>query len=195
MASLEKSARIFYNMPMPRNIVYFDLETQRTSNDAGGWDCKQNMGMSLAVTYSTASGEYRIYGEKRVNALVEELLKADLVIGYNILHFDYEVLMGYTILDLKHHIPTLDMLVEIEKKLGHRLALDALAKATIGAGKSGDGMEAIKWWREGRLLEIAEYCCIDVKVTRMLHEYGCKNKELFYNDRFAQRRRVEIEWN
>ena len=22
---------------MPRDIVYFDLETQRTANDAGGW--------------------------------------------------------------------------------------------------------------------------------------------------------------
>ena len=151
--------------------------------------------MSLGVTYSTASGDYRIYGEKRVNELVDQLLKADLVIGFNIINFDYEVLMGYTILDLKDHVPTLDLLVEIERKLGHKLALDVLAQATIGAGKSGDGLEAIRWWREGRLLEIAEYCCIDVKVTRLLHEYGCKNKELFYNDRFSQRRRVEIEWN
>ncbi len=178
----------------PRNIVYFDLETQRTANDAGGWERKQGMGMSLGVTYSTATGHYRIFDEKRVNELVEQLLKADLVIGFNVINFDYEVLMGYTILDLKHHVPTLDLMVEIEQKLGHKLALDALAKATIGAGKSGDGMEAIRWWREGRLLDIAEYCCIDVKVTRLLHEYGCKNKELFYHDRFAQKCRVEIEW-
>ncbi len=179
---------------MPRNVVYFDLETQRTSNDAGGWERKQNMGMSLGVTYSTASGEYRIYTEKTVDRLVEELLKADVVVGYNVVNFDYEVLMAYTILDLKHHVPTLDLMVDIEQKLGHRLKLDALAKATIGAGKSGDGLEAIRWWREGRMLEIAEYCCVDVKVTRLLHEYGCKNKELFYHDRFSQRCRVEIEW-
>ena len=45
------------------NIVYFDLETQRTANDAGGWDKKRDMGMSVGVTYSTALGEYRIYSE------------------------------------------------------------------------------------------------------------------------------------
>lgn len=180
---------------MSRNIVYFDLETQRTANDAGGWDKKRDMGMSLGVTYSTATGEYKIYDEKRVDDLVSQLLKADLVIGFNVINFDYEVLMAYTILDLKHQLPTFDLMLDIEKKLGHRLSLDSLAQATIGAGKTSDGLEAIRWWREGRMLEIAEYCCFDVKATRLLHEHGCKHKELFYDDRFAQRRRVEIEWN
>ena len=55
------------------------------------------------------------------------------------------------------------MLVDIEKKLGHRLALDAVAQATLGVGKTGDGLDAIRWWREGKLLDIAEYCCFDVK--------------------------------
>ena len=179
---------------MPRNLVYFDLETQRTANDAGGWDKKQDMGMSLGVTYSTASGEYRIFHERRVNDLIDQLLRADLVIGFNVVSFDYEVLMGYTILDLPNQIPTLDMMVELEKKLGHRLALDAVAQATLGTGKTADGIDAIRWWREGKLAEIAEYCCFDVKVTKLVHEYGCKNRELFYTDRFAQKQRVPIEW-
>ena len=87
---------------MPRDIVYFDLETQRTANDAGGWDRKHGMGMSIGVTFSTRLGEYRIYTEKSVNALVDQLLHADLVVGFNVINFDYEVLMGYTILDLQH---------------------------------------------------------------------------------------------
>jgi hypothetical protein len=180
---------------MPRDIVYFDLETQRTANDAGGWDRKRDMHMSLGVTFSTATGCYAIYNEQRVNDLIDQLLRADLVIGFNVLNFDYEVLMGYTILDLKHQLRTLDLMLELEKKLGHRLALDALAQATIGTGKTAGGIDAIKWWREGRVMEIAEYCCFDVKVTKLIHEYGCKNRELFYHDRFAQKRRVEIEWN
>lgn len=178
-----------------RNIVYFDLETQRTANDAGGWDKKRDMGMSVGVTYSTASGEYCIYSEKRVDELVEQLCRADLVVGFNVLHFDYEVLMGYTILDLKNQLVTFDLLLDLEKKLGHRIALDAVAQATLGTGKTADGMDAIKWWREGRVLEIAEYCCFDVKVTKLVHEYGCQRKEVFYTDRFQQKRRVEIEWN
>lgn len=179
---------------MSRNIVYFDLETQRTANDAGGWDRKRDMGISVGVTYSTAAGAYRVYSEKRVNDLVDELMKADLVVGFNVINFDYEVLMGYTILDLPSQIPTLDLLVELEKKLGHRLGLDAVATATLGVGKTGDGLDAIRWWREGRVLDIAEYCCFDVKVTKLVHEYGVGHKHLLYTDRFQQKRRVDIDW-
>ena len=151
---------------MSLDIVYFDLETQRTANDAGGWDRKRDMGMSVGVTYSTLTGEYRIYTEKTVQNLVEQLVRADLVVGFNVINFDYEVLMGYTALDLGYNTRTLDMLVEIEKRLGHRLGLDSLATSTLGVGKTAEGLDAIKWWREGKLLEIAEYCCFDVKCTQ-----------------------------
>lgn len=178
-----------------RDIVYFDLETQRTAHDAGGWDRKRDMGMSIGVTYSTRLGEYRIYTEKTVDALVEQLVRADLVVGYNVIDFDYQVLMAYTILDLPHHCITLDLMADIAATLGHRLGLDAVAQATLDVGKTGGGLDAIRWWREGRMLEIAEYCCFDVKCTRLVHEYGVANRELFYSDRFAQRRSVAVAWS
>jgi DEAD/DEAH box helicase domain-containing protein len=177
-----------------RNIVYFDLETKRTANDAGGWDKKRDMGMSIGVTYSTRDQAYRIYDEKRVNDLIDELLKADLVVGFNVINFDYEVLMGYTILDLPHQCRTLDLLVELEKTLGHRLGLDAIASATLQVGKTADGLDAIRWYREGKMLEIAEYCCFDVKCTKLVHEYGVEHRQLFYVDRFKQRKSVPVTW-
>ena len=180
---------------MPQDIIYFDLETQRTANDAGGWNRKRDMGMSVGVTYSTKLEEYRIYTEKTVQQLVDQLTRADLVVGFNVLNFDYEVLMGYTALDLSYNTQTLDMLVEIEKKLGHRLGLDSLASSTLGVGKTAEGLDAIKWWREGRLVEIAEYCCFDVKCTRLVHEYGAQNKKLHYTDRFQQKKSVSVEWS
>jgi len=179
---------------MARDILYFDLETQRTANDVGGWDKKRDMGMSLGVTFSTRSGEYRIFSEKRVNDLVDQLVRADLVVGFNVINFDYEVLMGYTVLDLPHQCRTLDLLVDIEKKLGHRLGLDAVASASLGVGKTGDGLDAIRWWREGRMLEIAEYCCYDVKCTKLVHEYGAAKRQILYDDRFRQRKSVAVEW-
>ncbi len=180
---------------MARDIVYFDLETQRTANDAGGWQKKRDMGMSVGVTYSTRTGEYRVFPEKRVDDLIEQLLRADLVIGFNTVNFDYEVLMGYTVLDLKHQLCSFDILADLEPRLGHRVALNALAQATLGTGKTAGGIDAIKWFREGRLLEIAEYCCFDVKVTKLLHEYGCKNRRLFYHDHSQQKRSVAAEWS
>ena len=85
-------------------------------------------------------------------------------------------------------------MADIEKTLGHRLGLDAVATATLGVGKTGDGLEAIRWWRENKVLEIAEYCCFDVKCTKLVHEYGTQHKKLFFNDRFQQRRSVAVEW-
>ncbi len=179
---------------MARNIVYFDLETKRTANDAGGWDKKREMGMSIGVTYSTGLGEYRIYAEKDVQELIEQLNKADLVVGFNVISFDYEVLGAYTVMDLAHSTRTLDLMVDIEKIIGHRLKLDVLATSNLGVGKTGDGLDAIRWWREGRIMDIAEYCCFDVKCTKMVHEHGMTHKELQYLDKFQTRRSVQVNW-
>jgi DEAD/DEAH box helicase domain-containing protein len=179
---------------VPRNIVYFDLETQRTANDVGGWMNKDRMGMSIGVTYSTAAGAYRIYPESRVTDLIKELRSADLVVGYNVVNFDYHVLMGYTPLDLPEFLPTHDLIFDVEAALGHRLSLESLAQGTFGVGKTAEGLDAIRWFREGKMLEIAEYCCFDVKVTKMVHEYGVENGELFYLDRFTRKQRLEVPW-
>lgn len=176
-----------------KNIVYFDLETQKSADEVGGWDKIRDMRMSIGVTYSTARGDYRIYGEKDVDDLLTELQRADLVVGFNNLGFDYEVLHGYTILDLTQ-LPTLDMLVEIKKILPHRLSLDSIAHATMGVEKTAEGLQAIRWFKEGKLLEIAEYCCYDVKITKLVHEYGAANKQLFYTNKFGAKLSVAVTW-
>ena len=176
-----------------KNIVYFDLETQKSADEVGGWDKISQMRMSIGVTYSTTRGDYRIYGEQQVNDLIAELQRADLVVGFNNLRFDYDVLHGYTPLDLRQ-IPTLDMLVELQKTLQHRLSLDAIAAATLGVAKTSEGIQAIRWFQEGKLLEIAEYCCYDVKLTRLVHEYGARHRQLFYHDRFGKKLTVPVGW-
>jgi DEAD/DEAH box helicase domain-containing protein len=177
------------------DIVYFDLETQRTANDVGGWDKKHEMGMSVGVTFSTADNKYEIFPESRVDDLIKRLERADLVVGYNVIRFDYEVLMGYTILALPDRLRTLDLLVDIEKSVGHRLKLEDVAQGTLGVGKVAEGLDAIRWWREGRIMDIAEYCCFDVKVTKLVHEYGAAHKELFFSDRFGRKQQMEIHWS
>ena len=89
-----------------KNILYFDLETQRSADEVGGWDHISRMGMSVGVTYNCAGSEYRIYGEQQVDDLIKELQRADLIVGFNNLRFDYEVLHGYTAFDLRQ-LPTL----------------------------------------------------------------------------------------
>lgn len=177
------------------DIVYFDLETQRTANDVGGWDKKHEMGMSLGVTYSSRDNCYEIFSEDRAEQLIKRLQRADLVVGFNHVRFDYDVLMAYTILDLRENLVSLDLLQEVERIAGHRLKLEDIAQATLGVGKTADGLDAIRWWREGKVLDIAKYCCFDVKVTRLVHEYGATNKKIYFNDRFGRKNTLDVDWS
>lgn len=178
---------------MAKNIVYFDLETQKSADEVGGWSHISRMAMSVGVTYSTARGDYRIYGEKQVNELLADLQRADLVVGFNVLRFDYEVLHGYTAFDLTQ-VPTLDMMVDLANTLNHRLSLDSIATATFGVEKTAEGLQAIKWFKEGKMAEIAEYCCYDVKLTKMVHEYGVHQRQLHYQNRFGKKLTVPVKW-
>ncbi len=165
-----------------KNIVYFDLETQKSFQQVGGHAHADKLRVSLAVTYSTITSAYQIYLEQDVDELIKELSRADLIVGYNVLDFDYRVLAPYTILDLTQW-PTLDIMKEVERAIGRRIGLDAIAEATLGFGKIADGRKALEWFKEGKWLDIAHYCCIDVKVTRLIHEYGHQHGHLHYQDR------------
>lgn len=179
---------------MAENFVYFDLETQRSANDVGGWDRKADMKMSVGVTYSTAKKAYTIYDESMVQDLIDELLGADCVVGFNHIWFDYEVLMGYTILDLQSQTKNLDLMLDLEKELQHKPKLDAVAAESLGEGKTAVGTDAIKWWQEGRIMDIAEYCCFDVKVTKLVHEFGAKHGMVRYKNRYNQSFEVPVDW-
>ncbi len=187
---------------MARNIVYFDLETQRSGGDVGGFSNKDKMGVSVAVTYSTARGTYEIYGENEMEKLGEELVKADLVVGWNHLHFDYPVLQPYIFHTLAEQTLNLDMMADLEQRLGMRLKLDAVASATLGTGKTADGLDALRWWQEHKktgnfepLRRIAEYCAFDVKVTKCVHEYALQHGHLRYDDRSGKVVETPVDWS
>jgi DEAD/DEAH box helicase domain-containing protein len=175
-----------------QNLVYFDLETKNAFR--GPMRDPGQLKISIAVTYSTASEAYNIYTEEEIPQLISELQCADLVIGYNLIDFDYRVLTSYTVFDLSH-IPTLDLMREIEQSTGARIGLNAIAQATLGLEKTSDGLEAIKLWEAGKYREVAEYCCYDVKLTRLIHEYGTYYGKVSYmNKRTHKIDHARIAW-
>ncbi len=184
-----------------RNIVYFDLETQRSINDVGGAANKDKLGISVGVTYSTARGTYEIYGEKDLERLGEELVRADLVVGWNHLQFDYPVLQPHIFHTLADQTVNLDMMLDIEVRLGSRLKLDNVASTTLGTGKTAHGLDALRWWQEYKktgdfthLRNIAEYCAYDVKVTMEVHQYALAHGHLKYDDRNGHIAEIEVDW-
>ena len=174
------------------NIVYFDLETKYLADEVGGWDNIHRLGLAVAVTYSTARGGFAHYTEDSVGALIEELSQADLVVGFNLLRFDYTVLRPYTECDLCQ-LPTLDILQHLYRRLGHRVKLDSCARATLGVTKSGDGVQSVQWFRAGHIDKVIRYCEQDVDIVRQLHEYGRANKHIYITGG-SQRHLVKVNW-
>ena len=193
------STRLFRNIPLHATDGTVSgrvsgLPFSPDAGDVGGWDHKDKMGMSVGVLYSTATSSYTIYPEDKVDQLIADMARADLVIGFNHVEFDYRVLQGYSMWDVESQMTSLDLLLDIEKKLGHRIKLDDIATASLGTGKTADGLDAIRWWREGKIMKIAEYCCFDVKVTKLVHEFGVRNGYVRFRDRYGRDQTVEVDW-
>ena len=175
------------------NIVYFDLETQRTCDEVGGRGNLAKLGMAAAVTFNTAMGSYHRYTESHAKDLIRELQTAELVVGYNVLEFDYDVLRGYADEPLKTP-PTLDMMEHLARRLGFRPSLDSIATATLRVGKASDGLQAVRWYRQGQIDKVLEYCQKDVEITKRLYEYGKQSKLVYYWDKAYQRQVVAVNW-
>ena len=153
------------------NIVYFDLETQKLFQDVGGRANIHLLKLAVGVTYSTDREDYAVYLEEDADALIEELISADVVIGFNTKSFDYIVLSTYAKEGVSlWKIKSVDMMEHIHRALGFRASLDSLASATLGETKSADGLQSVKWFREGKIDQVIEYCKKDVDVTKRLYE-------------------------
>ncbi len=176
------------------NIVVFDLETQNLFEDVGGRGNTAALKVSCAVTWSSVRNNFTVYWEKDVPALVSELKSAGRVIGFNIKGFDYEVLRPYVPNERLQFLPTLDILDDLFRTLSFRVSLDAVARATLGETKSADGLQAVAWWREGKLDLLAEYCKMDVEVTRRIYEFGCENGYVNYFSRLGSKQKVLVKW-
>jgi len=171
-----------------------DLETQREFNEVDGRK-PELLGVSVAGVYSYAEDRYEAYVEADLPAKLGARLKnAELVIGFNIRRFDLPVLQPYLPFSVSA-IPVLDIMEEIVKNLGHRVSLDSLAKATLGRGKSGSGLDALRWFKEGKLDLITQYCLDDVKLTKDVYDYGKAHGKLFVTSRFSDERlQVPVFW-
>ena len=174
-------------------IQYFDLETQKSADDVGGWGNIHKMKLAVGVVWDSIDQDYFVYEEKDAKILVEKLRTADLVIGFNVIGFDYTVLQPYSDFDLQE-INTFDMLVDVKKLLNFRLSLNHLAQHTLDAKKSADGLISLQWYKEGKIDKIIHYCKQDVEITRDLYLYGEENGYVNYQSRSGNPLQLEVNW-
>ena len=174
-------------------VLFFDLETQKSAEEVGGWGNIHKMGLAVGVVWDSLDREFFTYEEKDARQLVDKLRTADLVVGFNVIGFDYTVLQPYSDFDLQE-INTFDMLVDVKKRLGFRLSLNHLAQHTLNAKKSADGLISLQWYKEGKISEIIQYCKQDVEITRDLYLFGEKNGLVKYQSRSGNPLQLEVNW-
>jgi len=172
--------------------VVLDIETQNTFDEVGGY-FTDKLKVSLVGAYFYETDSYESFLEPDLPKLFSKLEHASRIIGFNSIGFDMPVLNNYYVGDLLT-LPQLDILREIEKGIGFRIKLDTIAESTVGTKKSGHGLQAVQWWKEGKVEAVREYCLQDVKVTREVYEFGLKNKFLLFDDRSGERRAIPVDF-
>jgi len=177
-----------------------DLETKKAFVESGKYDPKQ-LGVSFVGicrramdTEDRGSGELSGFFEDQLDALWPILEQADRIIGFNIIDFDYPVLSAHYHGDISS-FPTLDILAEVKKTVGHRVSLDALAKETLGTEKSGTGLDALLYYEQGRFEELASYCLSDVRITRDLYDFGRTHGQLKFKNKWNRLMTVPVDFS
>lgn len=167
----------------------------------GGWNATDKLGVAVACVWEYHMQRMRVYGPEDVEALRQRLLDADRISGFNIFNFDFPVIWGLSkqewlalpsiCLEMPGTVPSLkstlakktdDMLrrIWLAKKLDPDrfspnthggVGLDVVAWSTLGVGKIGHGADAPKWYQQGLIQKVANYCADDVALERDLTNF------------------------
>lgn len=175
--------------------VIFDVETKKAFDEVGGYH-PERLGVSLVGAWKgeeEGEGEFLTYREGELGEFFQLLEKAEVVVGFNILGFDYPVLSPYYSGDFEN-LPSLDMLERVEKSVGYRVSLDDLVKESLGVQKTGHGLDAIKYYHEGDWESLEKYCLQDVKVTKDLYFYGLREGKVVFKNKWNRLVEAEVDF-
>ena len=173
-----------------RKEVVLDIETRNTFQDVGAYN-PALLDVSLVGVYFYETDTFESFLLEDLPKLWPRLERCDRIIGYNLFGFDYPCLQRYYTGKIAS-LPTVDLLVEIEKQIGHRVKLDDVAQATLGVGKSGHGLMAVEYWRKGEIDKLREYCLQDVKVTRDVYDHALQSQNVSYHDRMGNKQTITL---
>ena len=184
--------------------VVFDVETKKIFDDIVGSN-PADLGISIISTYerqlddnfNEISGKMESFYEEDFSRMWKMFLNADRIIGFNSLHFDVPAmapLAPYDFKKLKHF----DIMNHVKEALGFRLSLNAIATETLGHTKIDNGLNAVYYWQEHSeesLAKLKKYCEMDVIVTKEVYDFGLKNKQLKYKDKWNTPRIIEVDFS
>lgn len=178
---------------MAPNIVVLDIETQKSFKEVGKAKLDK-LKISVVGLYDYPTNQFACYEEKEMMRLEKRLQEADLVIGFNIRRFDMPVLAPYFFAPVEN-FPVLDLLDDIEKFRGHRASLDSIAGPTLNQHKTGNGADALLLFKENRIEELKRYCLEDVRLTKEIYEYGCREGKVLFTSTWDYKTyEIPVQW-
>lgn len=173
--------------------LVIDVETKKTFRDVGG-NFPEKLGLSVVCAYSSKRDKYFSFLENELEGLWPLMESAERIIGYNIVSFDMNVLRPYYIGKMEH-FPVFDLMLEVVNSINFRPKLDSIAKATLGASKMGNGLDAIEYFAKGEIEKLKKYCLKDVELTWKVYDYGKKNGKLVVLDLFGKPIEFKVDFN
>ena len=160
--------------------LVLDIESKKSFDEVGGAHNKHLLGVSVVGVYHYEGDRFEAYREEDFAELEVALKEAEQIIGFNLIGFDWPVLAA-ELGDWVRDLPTLDIMYEVQRVLGHRVSLNSIAKATLGTTKLGSGLDALVYYADGDWEKLERYCLEDVKLTRDIYEYAKKEHTLYYS--------------
>ena len=149
--------------------------------------------LSVAVTWSSNQPTHRVYFEQDVDALITEMQRARLVVGYNCRNFDFQILRGYRPFKPRR---SLDLFTNLTMLSGQKpIPINSVWKGTFKSEIDSDGADRIELWRSGQLPLLVESCVAHLGRIRKIHEFGIEHGYVAFVDRFKRLQRVEVNWN
>lgn len=187
-------------MPEP---LYFDLETTHLFEDLGMMrrEEKNPIRLPMAVAGILYFGQTTFYEANRAGALAERLEQAELIVGHNVLEFDYpiaEVAAGRQLAPaVRAH--TVDMFARIKSATRDWVSLDDLAKENLGKRKTYKGKEIPAMWRAGKREEVLEYLRNDLFLTAEVYSHGKTIRTLRYPEKdygkpTGRMKQFKVDW-
>lgn len=177
------------------NAIVYDLESKKTFAEVGGHNQQAQLEVSFLGLYSYTQNKYFSFFEKDLPRL-EQILLAEkpTIIGFNSISFDNAVLQPYFRQLQMNSLPQVDILADIFRTLGFRMKLESVAQCTLGEGKSGSGLDAIRYYREGNFTALEKYCLDDVRITKDIYDYGCRHGYILYSSG-GESRHMPVSWS
>ncbi|OGG45745.1 hypothetical protein A2673_02545 [Candidatus Kaiserbacteria bacterium RIFCSPHIGHO2_01_FULL_50_13] len=161
-------------------IITFDIETSDWFGEIGSSN-PADLTLALVGVHDSETNLYTSYIQSELQELWKILEHTNVLVGYNSDHFDIPLLNKYYSGDLTM-IKSVDLMKEIHHVLGRRLKLDSVAEGTLNERKSGQGLQAMEWWKKGEIEKVRSYCLKDVEITKKIFDYARTYGVVKYKD-------------